>query len=106
MPRNAKYPRLLMIVSTAFFSIYAAPSGYAQVSNGMSCSQAVATYERNGRINTTTRSGTTLPLYGGVPVSQRSTLRCPTTGIKVTTKDNPGCIIAYQCMPNGGRGNR
>jgi hypothetical protein len=87
-------------------SICAALPAYAQISNNMSCSSAVASYERNGRINTTTRSGTTLPIYDGVPVSQRSTLRCPTVGVKVATSDNPRCIVAYRCMPNGGRGNR
>ncbi|MCG6857571.1 MAG: hypothetical protein LJE67_05850 [Salaquimonas sp.] len=71
----------------------------------MSCSQAVATYERSGRITVTTRSGTTLPIYDGVPVSKKSTLRCPQVAIQVQATDNKRCVVAYKCGPrsHGGR---
>jgi hypothetical protein len=69
------------------------------VSNAMSCTKAISQYEKYGRINTTTRSGATIPIYEGVPVSQRSSLMCRTTPIMVRTADNPSCVIAYKCLP-------
>lgn len=66
---------------------------------GMSCAQAVATYERTGRITITSRSGAVLPLYDGVPASQRSGLRCPQVPISVIASDTPRCTIAYKCGP-------
>ena len=71
----------------------------------MSCAQAVATYERSGRITVRSRSGTTLPFYDGVPVSRRSSQRCSQAPVSVAASDNPRCIIAYRCVPqaHGGR---
>jgi len=90
------------VLVTAAFSLIAIQQAQASTV-AMSCAQAIATFERNGRITVTTRTGSTLPIFNGVPVSQRSTLRCPTAGIVVQATDNPRCTIGFNCMPRGGR---
>lgn len=79
-------------------------SGAAQAqttSEQMTCQQAVATYERNGRIYIRTRSGTVLPIYRPVPVSQRSRVYCRPrenrTRYNVRTSDKRHCTIGFYC---------
>lgn len=77
---------------------------FAQIADNMTCQQAVAYYESYGRISKITSGNQTIPIYDGVPVSQRSTLRCSTASVYLKTLDNPRCTIAYKCAPFfGGR---
>lgn len=70
-------------------------------SEQMTCAQAVATYERNGRIYVRTRSGTVIPIYQPAPVSQRSQVFCrpreTRTRYNVRTSDKRHCTIGYYC---------
>lgn len=80
-----------------------APVAVAQVTvDQMTCASAVATYERNGRVYVRTRSGVVLPIYNGVPVSQKSRLSCSSADenaqrYNVRTKDARYCTISYVC---------
>jgi hypothetical protein len=94
----------VLSMSLAGTGVSAISPAQAQVtSDQMTCSQAVATYERNGRIYVRTRSGTVLPIYRGVPVSRKSQLNCQRrwsqrTPYNVRTKDARNCTIAYVCQ--------
>lgn len=85
------------------FSTAFVPAAQALVTaDQMTCARAVATYEKNGRIYVSTRSGTILPIYDGVPVSQKSRLNCPSADenaqrYNVRTKDARACTISYVC---------
>ncbi|MCR9139670.1 MAG: hypothetical protein NXI27_27000 [Alphaproteobacteria bacterium] len=72
-----------------------------QLTNSMTCERAKATYERQGRVTTRTRSGSVLPIYGGVPASEGRTLYCGQervrNTVRVITSDNKRCVIAYRC---------
>jgi hypothetical protein len=72
-----------------------------QVSQDMTCAEAVAHYEKNRRIMTI-NEGQEIPIYQGTPIGQAETLNC--TGDQedrfetmVPTKDNPQCVIAAYC---------
>lgn len=72
-----------------------------QLTNSMTCERAIATFERQGRVTTRTRSGSVLPIYGGVPASEGRTLYCGQervrNTVRVITSDNNRCVIAYRC---------
>jgi len=72
-----------------------------QLTNSMTCERAIATFERQGRVTTRTRSGSVLPIYGGVPASKGRTLYCGQervrNTVRVITSDNNRCVIAYRC---------
>jgi hypothetical protein len=75
------------------------------VTNNMTCQQAIAAYEKNGRVNIRQRSGTVLPIYNGTPLSQKNKLRCSSKSpTMVPTKDKPRCAVAYVCNPHSGGG--
>lgn len=67
----------------------------------MTCKQVIAAYEKNGRVYVRQRTGQVLPVYLGVPVSQRSRLRCEwdmsVTGYSVKSKDKKRCVAMYLC---------
>ncbi len=90
---------LSRVLSLAVLIASALPLPAIAQTVGMSCAQAVATYERTGRITITSRTGAVLPLYDGVPVSQRSGLRCPQVAVSVIASDSPRCTVAYKCGP-------
>lgn len=73
----------------------------ARTTDQMTCSQAIATYEKNKRVNVRTRSGQVLPIYGGVPVSKRGQLICRrgkiSAGYRVKTTDKKHCSVMYKC---------
>jgi hypothetical protein len=74
------------------------------VSDNMTCGQAIASYESNGRIYTYANGRTAVPIYRGVPASQRHALRCASKrGVMVTTSDNNRCVVGYYCAPTSGR---
>jgi len=72
------------------------------IADNMTCQQAINYYERNGRISKYTNGRKVVPIYDGVPVSQRSRLRCSSAGERFKTTDNKRCIVAYKCQPWGG----
>jgi hypothetical protein len=92
----------LVLVGTGFAGISEARA--QTTSDKMSCSAAVATYERNGRIYVRTRSGTVLPIDRPVPVSQKSRLSgCHGRNVSrspynVRTTDVRNCTIGYVCQ--------
>ncbi len=73
-----------------------------QLSNSMTCKQAQNLYSKQKRINTRTRSGSVVPIYGGIPVDTGKQLFCgreATQGaVNVITKDKRSCPIAYKCF--------
>jgi hypothetical protein len=76
-------------------------SAFAQaLSNDMTCAEAVAHYEKHGRIDTNL-NGQILPIYGGVPVSERAGMWCDEdeapTETFVKTRDRAQCAISYSC---------
>jgi hypothetical protein len=77
----------------------------AQIADNMTCAEAVAYYERNGRINKIAHGKDVIPIYNGVPVSKRNQLRCDhgyqKVGYSLKTKDNRRCTISYVCTPTG-----
>jgi hypothetical protein len=72
------------------------------VTNDMTCQQAIAEYERNGRVYVRQRSGSVLPIYVGVPLSQKNRLLCDFDQFKmyytVPTKDKRRCGISWRCQ--------
>jgi hypothetical protein len=91
---------------TALLLLGLAPSAFAQaVADNMTCAQAVSTYERNGRIYKLAHGKDVIPIYNGVPVSQKSRLVCDWGYIKsayyTKTLDNKRCVISYRCTPSG-----
>ena len=72
------------------------------VTNDMTCQQAIAEYERNGRVYVRQRSGRVLPIYVGVPLSQKNRLLCDFDQFKmyytVPTKDKRRCAISWICQ--------
>ena len=72
-----------------------------QVSDDMTCSEAIAHYERNREINTM-QDGQVLPINQGTPIRQADTLNCSSDGgnrfeTMVKTRDDPQCVIAAYC---------
>lgn len=72
-----------------------------QVSQDMTCAEAVAHYEKNRRIMTI-NEGQEIPIYQGTPIRQAETLNCSGDqdsrfDTMVPTKDNPQCVIAAYC---------
>ena len=77
----------------------------AQIADNMTCAEAVAYYERHGRINKIAHGKDVIPIYNGVPVSKRNQLRCDwgytKMGYSLKTKDNRRCTISYRCVASG-----
>ena len=95
--------RNLAIGSLALMTVFLAYQASAQsVTNDMTCQQAISTYERNGRVYVRQRSGAVLPIYVGVPLSQRNRLLCEfdqyIIAYSVPTKDKRRCAISYKCQ--------
>ncbi len=92
--------RLIAFSTFLMIGLLQPAATFAQVSDTMTCQQAVNYYERNGRIQT--RSGNaTVPIYGYAPASQRNRLGCSTAGVQVRTSDKRRCTVAYKCLPRG-----
>jgi hypothetical protein len=73
-----------------------------QVSEEMTCSEAIAHYERNREINTM-QDGQVLPINQGTPIRQANMLNCSSDGenrfeTMVNTRDDPQCVIAAYCQ--------
>ncbi|MBW8638639.1 hypothetical protein K1W69_15695 [Hoeflea sp. WL0058] len=93
--------RLIAFSMVAAIMIFQPAATVAQVSNSMTCQQAIKYYERNGRIQTNANGNATVPIYGYTPASQRSRMGCSSSGIQVRTSDKRRCTIAYKCLPRG-----
>jgi hypothetical protein len=72
----------------------------AQVSNDMTCAEAVEHDERNRQIMTIA-NGQELPIDQGTPIRQADMLNCDGGSSRfetmVETKDKPQCVIAAYC---------
>ena len=71
------------------------------VSDEMSCSEAIAHYERYRQINTIV-NGQVLPIDQGTPIRQADMLNCDGDQSSrfetmVKTRDDPQCVIAAYC---------
>jgi hypothetical protein len=72
-----------------------------QVSDDMTCSEAIAHYERYRQIDTIA-NGTVLPIDQGTPIRQAGMLNCDADQgsrfeTMVKTRDDPQCVIAAYC---------
>lgn len=77
-------------------------AAFAQMLAGtMTCQQAKAEFEANGRVYIR-RGAEILPIYGGVPLSRQNTLRCerfdPRVSMVVRTADRGSCVLGYRCQ--------
>ena len=84
------------VLAATMFLLSLAPAAFAQ---------AVSTYERNGRIYKLAHGKDVIPIYNGVPVSQKNRLVCDwgymKTAYYTKTLDNKRCVISYRCTPSG-----
>jgi hypothetical protein len=83
-----------------------ANDSFAQaIADNMTCAAAVNYYERHGRIYKIAHGKDVIPIYNGVPVSQRDALHCGFGYVRVAyrtrTTDNPRCTISYSCVASG-----
>lgn len=84
---------MLLIPMTAAFA--------QQTSNDMTCSEAIAHYQRDREINTR-QQGQVLPITQGTPIREADMLNCGSDGSSrfetmVETRDDPQCVIAAYC---------
>lgn len=91
----------ILSLPAAFLALCIPATAWAEVlSNDMTCAEAVAHYEEHGRIDTN-HDGQVLPIYGGVPVSEREGMWCDEdeapTETFVKTRDKEQCAISYSC---------
>ncbi|MEM9106313.1 MAG: hypothetical protein AAGC96_11720 [Pseudomonadota bacterium] len=93
--------RILLLPATVLALCVPAAAAEDALSDDMTCEEAVAHYAEYGRINTT-MDGQVLPIYGGVPVSERAGMICDEddapTETFVKTKDKEQCPIAFSCI--------
>ena len=98
--------RILTVLPAVLLGALAAGlpgAAQAQVtSDQMTCEQAIATYERDGRIYVRTPRCEVLPIYRPVPVSQKNRLAChgresSRKSYGVPTLDKRRCVIGYTC---------
>ncbi|MEM6462476.1 MAG: hypothetical protein AAF724_11215 [Pseudomonadota bacterium] len=90
-----------MLLPATFIALCFPATAWAEtVSNNMTCEEAVAHYERDGRIDTIAE-GEVVPIFGGVPAAQREELFCdegePPDPTFVKTTDREECAVAYKC---------
>ena len=90
-----------MLLPAAILALCFPGTAWAEVlSNDMTCAEAVAHYEKHRRIDTN-HDGQVLPIYGGVPVSERAGMWCDEdeapTETFVKTRDREQCPISYSC---------
>lgn len=94
------YSAAAMILAGAAMMALASPAGAQALSNNMTCAQAQATYEKQGRLQTRTRRGHVITLRGGVPKSRSAGLVCGPNARMATharTTDRKNCPIFYRC---------
>lgn len=92
-----------MLLPATIIALCLPTAASAQLSNDMTCEEAVTHFEENGRIETND-NGEVLPIFGGVPVSQRNDLQCEDNAVPtptlLKTSDSEECAVAYAC-PGG-----
>ena len=99
----------MKVLTSAVLTIAVGAAGFTaveqaaaqQLTNSMTCEQVKSIYASQGRVQTRTRSGAVLPIYGGVPEAQGRSLMCgrdrSRRPVQVITSDNQRCTIAYKC---------
>ena len=92
----------ILLIPAALIAFAVPATAWAEaLSNDMTCDEAVAHYEEHGRIDTNV-DGQVLPIYGGVPVSERAGMICDEDDAPsetfVKTKDKEQCPIAFSCI--------
>ncbi len=72
------------------------------LTNDKTCARVQQEFAQTGRVTTRTRSGATLPIYGGVPFAVREIVRCGPnqTAHKqfVISSDKRRCPISQRCV--------
>lgn len=100
-PKQLTFLSLMLMVPAVAMSIAITSPVRAKTTDQMTCSQAIATYEKNRRINVRSRHGQVLPIYGGVPASKKGQLTCGRgrvrSGYMVKTIDKKRCAVMYTC---------
>lgn len=73
------------------------------IADNMTCAQAQGHYEKYGRIYKIANGKDVIPIYVGVPLSQRNQLRCDYGDVKMQystkTTDSRRCPLAWVCRP-------
>lgn len=91
----------LLAISCIITSVGGGGAHAQQLTNSMTCAQAIATFAAQGRVLTRTWSGTVLPIYGGVPAAKRRSLMCfrdrAVRPMSVITRNKKRCTIGYKC---------
>ncbi|MCG6856985.1 MAG: hypothetical protein LJE67_02855 [Salaquimonas sp.] len=93
---------MMRLACTSFFAILvqAAPVSAQELSDNMTCDEAIRYYAEHRVINTT-ENGTVLPITQGTPIQQAGLLGCGADENRfdtmVKTKDKEECVIAAYC---------
>jgi len=88
--------RILVIALASFIGATAAHG--QQLSEQMTCEEAIAHFAQHGSINTAV-NGTVLPISQGTPIAKADLLTCRggRFDTMVKTKDKAECVIAAYC---------
>lgn len=86
----------------AAWMVMCTPASAFELTQDLTCDQAIAYYEKNHVIYVLTHDVIALPIRVGVPVKDAEKLQCPDQGqvphgYSVKTKDRWRCIIAVTC---------
>ncbi len=77
-----------------------ATSVYA-VTNDKTCARVQQEFAQTGRVTTRSRSGATLPIYGGIPYAVKKIIYCGPREVAhktfVITSDKRRCPISQRC---------
>ena len=89
------------IILAAVLAVGSAGPTSAQLADQMTCTQAIAYYEKHGVIQVLANGKFAVPVRVGVPVAKASTLQCDgenePRAYTVSTKDAWRCVIAMTC---------
>lgn len=92
----------MRLACTSFFAILvqAAPVSAQELSDNMTCDEAIRYYAEH-RVIDTTVNGTVLPIRQGTPIQQSGMLLCGVGENRfetmVKTRDREQCVIAAYC---------
>lgn len=80
----------------------AAPAAAQAFANEMTCSEAIAHFERTGTIFVMANDRFAVPLRGATPANQVAQMQCPGRGQqprpeRVATRDDARCVIGFRC---------
>ncbi len=94
--------RLLALpLATCIATSMLSTSVYA-LTNDKTCARVQQEFAQTGRVTTRSRSGATLPIYGGVPYAVRKIVKCGPNQTAhrtfVITSDKRRCPISQRCV--------